>query len=72
MIETGKTVIVEWSADLGEVIERPRKLGPDIRQTLFCILQGAPYTESGFRSNWHRLMPTATKAEAQERRVLSY
>jgi hypothetical protein len=62
MIETGKTVIVEWSPDLDAVIKRLRKLGPDMRQTLFCTLQGEPYTESGFRSNWHRLMATATKA----------
>ncbi len=61
MLETGKTVIVEWSPDLEAVIRRLRKLGPDMRQTLFCTLQGEPYTESGFRSNWHRLMTTATK-----------
>jgi hypothetical protein len=51
MIETGKTVIVEWSPDLDAVIKRLRRLGPDMRQTLFCTLQGEPYTESGFRSN---------------------
>jgi integrase len=62
MIETGKTVIVEWSPDLDAVIKRLRKLGPDMRQTLFCTLQGEAYTESGFRSNWHRLMTTATKS----------
>lgn len=59
MIETSKTVIVEWSPELETVIKRLRKLGPEMRRALFCNLQGEPYTESGFRSNWHRLMVTA-------------
>ena len=54
-------MIVEWSSDLEAVIKRLRRLGPDMRRTLFCNLQGEPYTESGFRSNWHRLMTNATK-----------
>jgi integrase len=61
MVETAKTVIVEWSPELREVIERARKLGPDIRKTLICNLQGQPFTESGFRSNWHRLIQTGLK-----------
>jgi integrase len=61
IIETSKTVIVEWSPELEGVLKRLRKLGPDMRRTLFCNLQGESYTESGFRSNWHRLMTTATK-----------
>lgn len=61
IIETAKTVIVEWSPELRAVVERARRLGPDIRKTLICSLQGEPYTESGFRSNWHRLMTTATQ-----------
>jgi hypothetical protein len=56
IVETAKTVIVEWSPELREVIERACKLGPDIRKTLICNLQGKPFTESGFRSNWHRLI----------------
>jgi integrase len=62
MIESSKTVIVEWSPDLEAVIKRLRRLGPDMRRTLFCNLAGEPYTESGFRSNWHRLLTNATKA----------
>jgi integrase len=54
-------VVVKWSPDLEAVIKRLRRLGPDMRRTLFCNLQGEPYTESGFRSNWHRLMTSATK-----------
>jgi hypothetical protein len=47
MVETAKTVIVEWSPELKEVIERARNLGPHIRKTLICNLQGKPFTESG-------------------------
>ncbi len=61
IVESAKTVIVEWSPELREVIERARKLGPDIRKTLVCNLQGKPFTESGFRSNWHRLIQAGLK-----------
>ena len=61
MVESAKTVIVEWSPELRDVIDRARKLGPDIRRTLICNLQGKPFTESGFRSNWHRLIQTGLK-----------
>jgi integrase len=61
IVESAKTVIVEWSPELRDVVERARKLGPDIRKTLICNLQGEPFTESGFRSNWHRLIQTGLK-----------
>jgi integrase len=59
IVETAKRVIVEWSDELHAVVTRLRKLGPDIRPTLICNLQGRPFTETGFRSNWHRLMRKA-------------
>ena len=59
IVETAKTVIVEWSSELRGVIERLKKLGPQLRSTLICNLRGRPYSESGFRSNWHRLMQRA-------------
>jgi len=61
IVESSKTVIVEWSPELEAVLKRLRRLGPDMRTTLFCNLQGKPYSESGFRSNWHKLMERATK-----------
>jgi integrase len=61
IVESAKTVIVEWSPELREVIDPARKLGPDIRKTLICNLQGKPFTESGFRSNWHRLIQTGLR-----------
>jgi hypothetical protein len=63
-----KIVIVEWSTELREVIERARELGPDIRPTLLCNLQGEPFTGSGFRSNWHPLIQTALKRPTAKER----
>jgi hypothetical protein len=45
-----------WSPELRAAVERARILGPDIGKTLICNLQGKPFTESGFRANWHRLI----------------
>ena len=51
---------MEWSPELQAVIERLKKLGPQIRPTLLCSLQRKSFTSDGFRSNWHRLMTKAT------------
>lgn len=65
IVETAKIVIVEWSDELRAVIERARSIGPQLRPTLICSMKGDrrgdPMTESGFRSNWHRLMTKASK-----------
>jgi integrase len=71
IIETAKTVIVEWSAEFEAVIKRLRKVGPDMRRTLFCNLDGKPYTESGFRSNWARLMNTALKGRKRKNGIVT-
>lgn len=60
VVETSKRVILEWSPELRVVIDRLKKLGPQIRPTLLCNLLGKPFTSDGFRSNWHRLMANAT------------
>jgi integrase len=64
VVETAKQVIVEWSDELRAVIDRLKELGPHIRPTLICNLEGKAFTESGFRSNWHRLMQKALAARA--------
>ena len=71
IVGTSKIVIVEWSAELREVIERAHELGPDIRPTLLCNLQGDPFTGSGFRSNWHRLIQTALKGRKRKNGVVT-
>jgi integrase len=64
VIVTSKTVVVEWSEELRAVVDRARALcGRDIRPTLICTRDAEAYTESGFRSNWHRLMTKATATE---------
>jgi integrase len=64
VIETAKTLIVEWSPELRAVVERVKRPGPDIRSTLICNLQGKPYSECGFRANWHRLIQKAIAQNA--------
>ena len=59
VVETSKRIIIEWSSELRAVTERLKKLGPQIRPTLLCNIQGKPYTSDGFRSNWQRLMEKA-------------
>ncbi|HEY0799342.1 MAG TPA: hypothetical protein VGD54_00750 [Steroidobacteraceae bacterium] len=71
MVETSKIVIVKWSPELREVVERARKLGPQIRPTLLCTLQGETYTGTGFRSNWHRLIQTAMKGRRRKTGVVT-
>ena len=60
-VETAKKIIIEWSPELRAVIEKLKKLGPPLRPTLLCNLEGKPFTSDGFRSNWHRLMTKATR-----------
>ncbi len=62
IVESAKRLIIEWSPELRLITDRLKKLGPDIRPTLLCNLQGKPFTSDGFRSNWHRLMECATTA----------
>jgi hypothetical protein len=49
MVETAKTLVVEWPPEL-RVIKRARSLGPQLRPALICTAEGQRYTESGFRS----------------------
>jgi len=66
LVEVSKQELVEWSPDLHAVVDRARAIAPQIRPTLICTEQGKRYTESGFRSNWHRLMTTATKGSKRK------
>ena len=50
---------MESSPELRGVIERLKKLGPQLRSTLLCNLEGRSFSECDFRSNWHRLMQKA-------------
>lgn len=60
--KTGKGILVEWSPDLRGVIERAKKLKPDIpRDYVLRTNNGQPYTPRGFGANWTRLMNKAVK-----------
>jgi len=64
--KSDKTVIVEWSTDLRQVVQRARSLRKRRVakfgiQTLLVTKNGTPYTESGFQSAWQRLMMKAEK-----------
>lgn len=72
LVESVKTVIVEWSPELREVVARARKLGPDIRKTLISNMEGKPFTESGFRSNWHRLQQAALKGRKKSNGAVAF
>lgn len=65
-IESAKTVIIEWSDELHAVVDRLRSIGPRLRPTLICNQDGQSYTESGFRSNWHRLMTAAVEGSKRK------
>jgi len=69
--ETSKRVIVEWSPGLRAVVERLKKLGPQIRPTLLCTLEGKPFTSDGVRSHWHQVMTKATPGDEGEPPVLA-
>lgn len=80
IIETSKIVIVRWSQELTDVVERARKLGPmppanvapiRTRRTLICTEDGQPYTGSGFRANWSRLMRTALRGRKLKNGVVT-
>lgn len=61
LVKLCPAVLSGAGAILRGVVDRLRSLGPHIRKTLVCTMQGEAYTESGCRSNWHRLMKTALK-----------
>jgi hypothetical protein len=65
---------------LWKVVSRLRKLGPQPpenvvpirrRMTLICNQDGQPYTGSGFRSNWSRLMHTALHGRKRKNGVVT-
>ena len=60
--KTGKPLIIEWSDELREAVNRIRKMPRPIRgMHLFCTRRGTPYTRGGFSSIWKRKMNRAVK-----------
>jgi integrase len=56
---SGKSLLIEWSDDLREVVARAKSIKPQVRQPLICNLQGKAYTPHGFTGMWAKLMQRA-------------
>lgn len=58
--KTGKALLFEITPDLEEVLERAKKLKPQVPGFyLIRTMQGKPYSGSGFSAIWQRLMKKA-------------
>ncbi len=64
--KTGKSLIVEWSADLRKVIARARQIKPQ-GETVVATDEGTQYTTDGFQSLWQRARARAKKAGFERR-----
>ena len=60
---SGKTLLILWSDELRDVVERAKKLKPQVRQPLVCNRQGKAYNGNGFNSMWQRLIRKAFDEE---------
>lgn len=64
--KTGKRLLVELSPSLIDVLDRARKMSPqvDIGGYVLRTRKGSPYTSEGFRACWQRTMKKAIKLRA--------
>jgi integrase len=61
--KTGAEVLIEWSDDLRSIVERAKRLTPQIPADYLIRTQhGKPYTAFGFSAIWQRLMMKHVKA----------
>ena len=61
---TNKTLLILWSDELRSVVDRAKKLKPQVRQPLVCTRQGKAYTGDGLNSMWQRLIKKAHADDA--------
>lgn len=54
--KTGKLQLIEWNDDLHAIVNALLRESPQLRRALVCNRHGKPYSESGFQSQWQRLM----------------
>lgn len=64
---SGKTLLIEWSDELREVIDRAKRLPPRVRGPIIATRRGRAYTAEGFNANWQRTMQKAVKNGLAER-----
>lgn len=61
--KTGAGLLIEWTAELREVIERAKRLKPQVPGTyLVRTRAGRRYSAAGFAANWKRTMAKAVAA----------
>lgn len=61
--KTGAQVLIEWSDDLRAIVDRAKRLSPQIpAEYLVRKPSGQPYTPDGFSAIWQRLMAKHVKA----------
>jgi integrase len=61
--KTGADVLITWSDDLRSIVERAKRLTPQIpAEYLIRTQHGKPYTARGFSAIWQRLMTKHVKA----------
>ena len=60
--KTGKTLLIEYTPALQDVLDRAKKLSPQVPGKYIIRTQsGTAYSPSGFAANWKRLMKKAVK-----------
>ena len=64
--KTGAGVLIEWSPDLRAIVERAKKLAPQIPgDYLIRTKKGKRYSAAGFSAIWQRVMAKHVKAGDQ-------
>ena len=54
--KTDKGLLIEWSDELRDVIDRAKRLPPHIRQPIIATRKGRAYTGDGFSAIWQRVV----------------
>lgn len=59
---TGVKILIEWTPQLRETVEKAKKIEPRVRQHLVANRRGKPYTYDGFSTLWDRAVRKAVDA----------
>lgn len=65
--KTGERQLIEWTAELREIVDAIKAERPQLRQALVCNRRGRCYTPRGFGALWQDTMARALKAGLAER-----
>jgi len=59
--KTKKDLLIEWSDELRAVVDRAKRLPPQVRKPIIPTRRGKAYTGQGFAAIWQQLMAKAVK-----------